>query len=71
MSTIPQPGPFPARMIPGAREQNNLTYRQSGAMGGPATGSTGIPVGPSSMDAATIAARQREGGGSPRERRQP
>jgi len=50
------------RLIPGAYDRTNLTHRQPGAMGGGAFGS-GMPGGPSSMDAATIAARQSEGGG--------
>ena len=68
--TVPHPvvsaprvrdGRFKAPMIPGAREPGGLTtfgvppaaYRDS----------------PTTMDAATIAARQREGGGAPSERR--
>lgn len=53
--------------IPGAYERNTLTYRQTGSMGGDP--SIAVPVGSSSMDAATIAEREREGGGAPRERR--
>ena len=54
-------------MIPGAYERNTLTYRQLGSMG--ASAAVVLPTGPSSMDAATIAAREREGGGAPSERR--
>ena len=46
-----------APMIPGARESRS-----------PRLIDVAIPAGPSSMDAATIADRQREGGGSPLER---
>jgi hypothetical protein len=55
--------------IPGAYERSTLTYRQKGAMG--VDPSVAVPVGFSSMDAATIAERQREGGGASRERRRP
>ena len=53
--------------IPGAYERNTLTYRQPGSMG--ADTSVAVPVGSSSMDAATIAEREREGGGGPSQRR--
>ena len=56
-----------ARLIPGAYERNTLTYRQPGSMGGDP--SIAVPIGPSSMDAATIAEREREGGGAPSQRR--
>ena len=56
-------------MIPGAREQSTLTHRQSGSIGGAAFGSTDVPLGSSRMDAATIADREREGGGAPNQRR--
>jgi hypothetical protein len=56
-----------APLIPGAYERNTLTHRQTGAMG--IDPSVAVPAGSSSMDAATIADREREGGGSPRERR--
>lgn len=52
-----------APMIPGAREPRTLT-----TFGVPAVV---IPDSPSTMDATTIAARQREGGGAPSERRRP
>lgn len=51
------------RMIPGAYDRTTLTHRQPGSMGGAASGSADIQSGPSSMDAATIAAREMEGGG--------
>ncbi len=50
-----------ARMIPGERETR--PPRPAGSMNGHV-----VPLGPSTMDAATIADRQREGGGSPLER---
>jgi hypothetical protein len=56
-----------ARLIPGAYERNTLTYREPGAMG--ADPLIAMPVGSSSMDAATIADREREGGGAPNQRR--
>lgn len=56
-----------APLIPGAYERNTLTHRQPGAMG--ADPSVVLPTGASSMDAATIAEHQREGGGAPSERR--
>jgi hypothetical protein len=58
-----------ASPIPGAYERNTLTYRQAGSMG--ATASGVVPSGSSSMDAATIAEREREGGGAPSQRRRP
>jgi hypothetical protein len=54
-------------LIPGAYERNTLTYRQLGSMG--ASGSVPLPIGPRSMDTATIADREREGGGAPSQRR--
>jgi hypothetical protein len=54
-------------LIPGARERSTLTPRRPGS-GGFASRSTEIPAGDSSLDAATIAARQREGGGAPNQR---
>ena len=60
---------YAARMpIPGARERNTLTERQPGS-GGFASYSAVIPPVGSSMDAATIAAHEREGGGAPNQRR--
>jgi len=53
--------------MPGAYERNTLTYRQQGSMG--ADTSVAVPIGSSSMDAATIAEREREGGGAPSQRR--
>jgi hypothetical protein len=50
-------------LIPGAYEQNTLTHRQPGSMGGPAFGSAPAAWGPSSLDAALIADRVKEGGG--------
>lgn len=54
---------FKAPMIPGSREPGMLS-----TFGVPAVV---IPDSPSTMDAATIAARQREGGGAPNQRRPP
>ena len=56
-------------MISGAYERNTPTFRQPGAMGGSAFGSVTEPTAHSSMDAATIADREREGGGAPSQRR--
>jgi hypothetical protein len=56
-----------APLIPGAYERNTLTYRRPGSMG--ADPSAAVPIGSSSMDAATIAEREREGGGAPSQRR--
>lgn len=56
-------------LIPGAYERNTLTHRQSGSMGGAAFGSPDLPIGPSSMDAVTIAEREKEGGGGASQRR--
>ena len=57
----------PKTLIPGARERSTLTPRRPGS-GGFASRSTEIPPGASSMDAATIAGHQREGGGAPNQR---
>lgn len=62
--------PTARELIPGAYERNTLTRRQPGSMGGPGFGSADPPVGPIPMDAATIAERQKEGGGALSERRQ-
>ena len=56
-------------LIPGAHERNTLTHRQMGSMGGPLFGSTDVPIGPSSLSAATIADREMEGGGGASQRR--
>lgn len=63
---LQDPGPA-ARLIPGAYERNTLTHRQPGSMG--ADPSAAVPAGPSTMTAATIAEREREGGGAPSQRR--
>ena len=52
---------FTVPMIPGAREPGTLTTFGVHAVV--------IPPSPSTMDAVTIAARQREGGGAPNQRR--
>ena len=57
------------RLIPGAYDRSTLTHRQPGSMGGGPFGSAPIPSGLSSMDAATIAERELEGGGGISERR--
>lgn len=51
------------KLIPGAYEQNTPTRRRPGTMGGAPFGSTDMPVGPSTMSAATITERRKEGGG--------
>ena len=53
----------PAILIPGARERGMLTSFGSSAA------DALLLDGPSTMDAATIAERQREGGGAPSQRR--
>ena len=45
--------------------------QQRRSMSGPAFGSPALPVGPTPMDAATIAERQKEGGGAADQRRKP
>jgi hypothetical protein len=55
-------------LIPGAYERNTLTHRQAGSMGGPAFGSANAATGPSSLDAALIADREKEGGGGTSQR---
>jgi hypothetical protein len=56
-------------LIPGAYERTTVTHRQPGSKGGAAFGSGPEPTGSSSMDAATIAERQKEGGGARSQRR--
>jgi hypothetical protein len=56
-------------LIPGAYEQRPTLPRRSGTMGGPAFGSLTPLSGPPTMDAATIAERQKEGGGGVSQRR--
>ena len=51
------------KLIPGAYEQNTRTQRRPGTMGGAPFGSTDMPGGASTMSAATIAERRKEGGG--------
>lgn len=58
-------------LIPGAYEPNTLTQRQPGAMGGPPYGAADMPVGSSTMSPATIAERQKEGGGGISQRKRP
>jgi hypothetical protein len=60
-----------SELIPGAYERRLVTPRQSGSMGGPAFGSASVAVGHGSMSAATIADREREGGGAVSQRRHP
>ena len=67
MSTNPR-GDAARHLIPGAYDRTTLTYRQRGSMSGPAFGSADLPVALSSMDAATIAERELEGGGAVSER---
>ena len=61
--------PRTTALIPGAYERDALTYRQSGAMGGPAFGSANVQTGCPSMSAATTADREIEGGGAASQRR--
>lgn len=56
-------------LIPGAYEHRALTDPEPDSMGGPAFGSANAPIGPSSLDAATIAEREKEGGGASSQRR--
>jgi len=56
----------PRRPIPGEREPGMLSR-----FGRAAANSPSIPEGPGTMDAVTVAERQREGGGAPNERRAP
>jgi hypothetical protein len=70
MNTEPRSAPTPTpQLIPGAYERNTLTHRQLGSMGGPAFGSEHLPSSAGSMSAATIADREREGGGALSQRR--
>ena len=55
------------KSIPGARERNALTSRKAGSGGFASRLAVIAPV-DSSMDAPTIAAHQREGGGAPNQR---
>ena len=61
MTTDDLPKDAAQRLIPGAYDRTTLTHRQPGSMGAGAFGG-GLPSGASSMDAATIADRQSEGG---------
>jgi hypothetical protein len=71
MSSSNTPHATPAQqLIPGAYDRSTLTHRQAGSIGGPASGSGAVSGGSSSMDAATIAEREREGGGALSQRRQ-
>jgi hypothetical protein len=58
-----------APMIPGAYERTTARPRQPGTMGGSPFGSATEAPAHTSMDAATIADREREGGGAPSQRR--
>ena len=55
-------------IIPGAYDRSTLTHRQSGSMGGAASGTAGLPAAPSSMEPATILEREKEGGGGASQR---
>ena len=59
------------RIIPGAYEPNTLTRRQSGSMGGGAFGAGSVPSVHSTLDAATILDREKEGGGGASQRPAP
>jgi hypothetical protein len=69
MSTDLQTHGTTGPLIPGAYERNTLGYRQPASAG--ADAAAVVPIGSASMDAATIAERQREGGGAPSQRRRP
>jgi len=59
----------PARdLIPGAYERNTLTRRQPGAMGGAPHGADYVPGDATSLAAATITEREKEGGGGASQR---
>jgi hypothetical protein len=66
MSIDPRADGNTGPLIPGAYERNTLTYREPDSMKADVYAT--LPVG-GSMDAATIAAREREGGGAPNQRR--
>lgn len=68
-TSLPGKAAIRRQLIPGAYERTTLTHRQAGSMGGPAFGSADTPTGPSSMSAATVADREREGGGARSQRR--
>ena len=57
--------PSTGLMIPGERERNTLTHRQSGSMGGAPAGSEIEGAAGALMDSTTVAEHQREGGGAP------
>jgi hypothetical protein len=57
-------------IIPGAYDRSTLTHRQSGSMGGAASGTAGLPTAPRSMEPATILEREKEGGGGASQRPQ-
>lgn len=69
MAVDPQNPGRAVGMIPGMYERRVPASRQPGAMGGSAFGSAIEPPAHSSMAAATIADREREGGGAPNQRR--
>jgi len=56
------------KIVPGAYDRSNLTHRQRGSMGGAASGTADAPTGPSSLDAATVLEREKEGGGGASQR---
>jgi hypothetical protein len=56
-------------LIPGAYERRALTDPQPGSMDGPPSSSANALIGPSSLDAVTIAERAKEGGGALSQRR--
>jgi hypothetical protein len=58
-------------LIPGAFERRPLTDRQPGAMGGSPFGAGNATAGPSSLTAATILEREKEGGGGASQRPRP
>jgi hypothetical protein len=55
-----------ARLVPGAYERNTLTYAEAAPI---SASGVAVPIGSSSMDAATTRDREWEGGGAPSQRR--
>jgi hypothetical protein len=66
MSIDPSADGMTGPLIPGAYERNTLTHREPDSMRADAYATVAVV---SSMEAATIAAREREGGGAPSQRR--
>lgn len=69
MTTFSSSSDAARMLIPGAREINTMMGRVAGSAGFVAAGLPPVAEDASSMDATTIAAHQREGGGAPSQRR--